>query len=103
MVTLWLAVVMGSVMSALWLAYLTVTRRLHDQPFRKWDGLFYVFFIVLTAILIQWGLRFFNVSEIHQRRAFGGIAMALFLMFSIVINVIFKLRLSGEGRKPVHS
>jgi uncharacterized oligopeptide transporter (OPT) family protein len=82
------AVSLGGVMSALRFGYLFITRRLANQPFKKWDMLFAVLFFVLTAVLIQWTLHFLEISEIHERRRFFAIAMGLFLASSLVMNLI---------------
>jgi drug/metabolite transporter (DMT)-like permease len=79
-------------MSALWFAYLLITRRLSNQPFRKWDMHLVVVFFLLTAVLIQWTLHVFEITEIHQRRRFFAIAMGLFLFSSLVTSAIMNLR-----------
>lgn len=42
----WVTVALGVLMSILWLVYLLVARRLPNQPFPKWDMLFFVVFFV---------------------------------------------------------
>lgn len=86
---IWLAITLGILMSILWLVFLLVTRRLPNQPFRKWDQFSFVVFFLMTAVLIQWGLHFFNISEIHHRRVFGAIAMGLFLVSCLVSGIAF--------------
>jgi len=76
-------------MSALWFTYLFVTRRLPNQPFRKWDMYLVGVFFLLTAGLIQWSLSMLGITEIHQRRNFGEIAMGLFAFPSLVTSLIF--------------
>jgi hypothetical protein len=86
-------------MSSFWLAYLFVTRRLRNQPFRKWDRLFYLFFFILAAILVQWSLRLFDIIDIHQRRTFFAIAIVPFLILGGAINVIFNYWPTTRGSR----
>jgi hypothetical protein len=86
---IWIAVILWVLMALLWLSFLFVTRQLPNQPFRKWDRLFYVCFIVLTAIVIQWSLYLLDISDLHQRRTFAFLAIVLFLIGGAAVNVIF--------------
>ncbi len=79
-------------MSGLWFAYLLITRRLPNQPFRKWDMHLVVVVFVLTAVLIQWSLHVLDIAEIHQRRRFFAIAMGLFLFSSLITSAIMSSR-----------
>jgi hypothetical protein len=79
-------------MSMLWFFYLIVTRRLPNQPFRKWDRHLAFLFILLTAVLIQWSLHMLEVGEIHQRRRFFAIAMGLFLLCGLLSSSIIQAR-----------
>jgi hypothetical protein len=85
---LWIAGVLGALMSILWLGYLLLSRRLPSQPLRNWDMLFFIIFFVLTAISIQLTLHFLNISEIHQRRRFVEIGLLLFGAPSLVMNLL---------------
>ena len=90
--TLWLAVALGAVISALWFAYLFITHRLPNQPFRKWEMFIAGPFFLLNAALIQLSLHFLGITEIHQRRSFFEIAMLVFLIPSLVMNLIISSR-----------
>ncbi len=89
---LWLAVALGSVTFGLWFAYLFITRRLPNQPFRKWDMFIAGPFALLNAALIQLSLHFLSITEIHQRRNFSTTAMLVFLIPGLVLNLIYGSR-----------
>jgi hypothetical protein len=47
---------------------------------------------LLNAALIQLSLHFLGITEIHQRRSFGEIAMLVFLIPSLVVTLIYGSR-----------
>jgi hypothetical protein len=87
-VTFWFAFALGAGTFALWFAYLFITRRLPNQPFKKWDMFIVVPFFLLNAVLIQWSLHFLAITEIHERRSFFATAMLVYLIPSLVVNLI---------------
>ncbi len=89
---LWLAVALGAMTFALWFAYLFITRRLPNQPYRKWDMFVVGPFFLLTAALIQLSLHFLGITEIHQRRSFFATAMFVFLIPSFIMTLIINSR-----------
>ena len=100
LMTLWPAVAMGSVMSALFTGYLVVTRRLPGQPFRKWDMHLGCVFYLLTAYLINWSLCVLGITEIHQRRAFFATAMGLFAFSGFVAALMMSPRDLDLRKEP---
>jgi hypothetical protein len=79
-------------MSALWFAYLFVTHRLPNQPFRTWEMFLATLFALVTPALIQLSLHFLDITEISQRRSFFENAMLAFAIPSLVITLIYVSR-----------
>jgi hypothetical protein len=75
-------------MSASWFAYLFVNHRLPNQPFRTWEMFLASLLTLVTIVLISLSLHFLGITEIHQRRNFFEIAMLVFLIPCLVMNLI---------------
>lgn len=88
----WLPFVLGAGTFALWFAYLTITRRLPNQPFRKWDMFLVGLFLLFNVVLIQSSLHILAITEIHQRRNFGANAMFAFVIPSFLVTLVFNSR-----------
>lgn len=97
---LWLAVCDGALMSLLWVAFLAFSSRVPNQPLRRYYPFFALGFVLLTLILSSLTVGLLGIRDIQQRRAFGVIAMGIFLVTAATTVVILNLRerpTSGKG------